>query len=445
MPVTIDTVQEARNLLTSLFGKALEAVRGDHLVECLGPPTETGWFIRKDGQAIDWPIDPRGRLIVIGAGKAAAAMAQGIETLFGDRIDDGCIIVKRDHRGPLRRIRQLEAGHPLPDEAGVAATAELLRAVNGLTRRDSVIVLLSGGASALLVAPAPGITLSEKSATTDLLLRSGASIEEINCVRKRLSRVKGGLLLDHIAPAACLTLLLSDVPSGDHGSIGSGPTIRPSSGRSSSGGHDPLEIIAHYGLLDHIPSAVRALLAKPQASVPPREGGRADVVLLGDSGSALAAVRQAARDAGLRFHVVNPNMTGHTHVQARSMAEALRRCPAARRPALFMSAGETTLHVTGDGKGGRNQEFALVAALALEGVGRVALLSAGTDGTDGPTDAAGAFADGSLVARAQALGLEPIKMLARNDSYTLFDRTQDLLRTGSTGTNVMDLVLGIAF
>ena len=440
MPVTIDTVQEARTLLKSLFGKALDAVRGDHLVESLGSPTETGWLIRKDGQAIDWPIDPRGRLIVIGAGKAAAAMAQGIETLFGDRIDDGCIIVKRDHRAPLRRIRQLEAGHPLPDEAGVAATAELLRTVNGLTRRDSVIVLLSGGASALLVAPAPGITLSEKSATTDLLLRSGASIEEINRVRKRLSRVKGGLLLDHIAPAACLTLLLSDVPSGDHGSIGSGPTIR-----SSSGGDDALDIIAHYGLLNYIPSAVRALLAKPQASLPHLEGGRADVVLLGDSGSALAAVRHAARHAGLGFHVVNPNMTGNTHVQARSMAEALRSCPAAQRPALFMSAGETTLHVTGDGKGGRNQEFALVVALELEGVDRVALLSAGTDGTDGPTDAAGAFADGSLVARAQALGLKPIEMLARNDSYTLFNKTQDLLRTGPTGTNVMDLVLGMAF
>ena len=202
MSLRIDTVQEARKLLETLFGNALDAVRGDHLVESLGYPTESGWSIRKDDQAIDWPIDPSGRLIVIGAGKAAAAMAQGIEALFGDRIDDGCIIVKRDHRAPLRRVRQLEAGHPLPDEAGVAATAELLTTLSGLTARDNVIVLLTGGASALLVAPAPGITLAEKAETTDLLLRSGASIEEINCVRKRLSRVKGGQLLDRIV-ASC--------------------------------------------------------------------------------------------------------------------------------------------------------------------------------------------------------------------------------------------------
>ena len=440
MSLRIDTVQEARKLLETLFGNALDAVRGDHLVESLGYPTESGWSIRKDDQAIDWPIDPSGRLIVIGAGKAAAAMAQGIEALFGDRIDDGCIIVKRDHRAPLRRVRQLEAGHPLPDEAGVAATAELLTTLSGLTARDNVIVLLTGGASALLVAPAPGITLAEKAETTDLLLRSGASIEEINCVRKRLSRVKGGQLLDHIGPAACLTLLLSDVPSGDHGSIGSGPTIRP-----AAGDEEPLAIIARYGLLDQIPSAVRALLATPQVAAPCPQNGRSDVVVLGDSGSAVAAVRTAAQDAGIDFHVVNQNMTGNTHLQARLMAEALRNCPAAERPALFLSAGETTLHVQGDGKGGRNQEFALVAAMELEGVERVALLSAGTDGTDGPTDAAGAFADGSLVARAQALGLTPGEILARNDSYTLFKATQDLLRTGPTGTNVMDLVLGIAF
>lgn len=440
MRAMIETVAEARSLLASLFGSALDAVRGDHLVESLGRPTGTSWPIVQEGQAIDWPIDPEGRLIVIGAGKAAAAMAKGIESLFGDRIDDGCIIVKHGHRAPLRRIRQWEAGHPLPDEAGLAATAELLRTVEGLTRKDSVIVLLTGGASALLVAPAQGITLAEKAATTGLLLRSGASIEEINCVRKRLSRVKGGQLLDHIAPAACLTLLLSDVPSGDHGSIGSGPTIR-----SSPGCGNPLEIVARHGLLDQIPSAVRALLAKPQAVPSHRGSGRDDVILLGDSGSAIAAVRQAAQAAGLGFHIVDANMTGNTHTQARSMAAALRGCPAGLRPALFVSAGETTLAVKGDGKGGRNQEFALVAALELEDVERVALLSAGTDGTDGPTDAAGAFADGSLVARAQALGLNALEMLARNDSHTLFRRTQDLLRTGPTGTNVMDLVLGIAF
>ena len=439
-PLRIDSLQQARTLLAGLFGQALDAVRGDHLVERLGSPSRTGWSIATNGQVIDWPIDPAGRLLVIGAGKAAAAMAQGVETLFGDRIDDGCIIVKRDHRAPLRRIRQLEAGHPLPDQAGVAATAELLKSVSGLTARDSVIVLLTGGASALLVAPAPGITLADKALTTDLLLRSGASIEEINGVRKRLSRVKGGQLRDHIGPAACLTLLLSDVPSGDHGAIGSGPTVRP-----SLDDEEPLAIMARHGLVDRLSPAVRTLLATPPVPSRSLGLGRSDVVLVGDSGSAVAAVRDAARRAGIGFHVVNANMTGHTHEYARAMAAALRNCPVAKRPALFLSAGETTLHVQGDGKGGRNQEFALVAALELEGIERVALLSAGTDGTDGPTDAAGAFADGSLMARAQALGLNPPDMLARNDSHSLFKATGDLLRTGSTGTNVMDLVLGMAF
>ena len=247
--------------------------------------------------------------------------------------------------------------------------------------------------------------------------------------------------MDHIAPPSTLTLLVSDVPSGDYAMIGSGPTVRS----DAAGQEDALAIFARYDLLGKIPPAVRSTLEAPRSITSSTCAGSHDILPLADSGTAVAAVHRIARKAGLSVHDVDLQMTGNTHEQARALAAALRAHPHAKRPALFLSAGETRLLVRGDGKEGRNQEFALVAALELAGVDRVALLAAGTDGTDGPTDAAGAFADGSLGTRAAAAGMNPADYLAKNDSYTLFDRTGDLLRTGPTGTNVMDLVLAIAF
>jgi len=427
----------ARNLLQRIYLEALESVRGERLIEALGRPSGDCWRLGD----IDWPLPQDGRLIVVGAGKAAGSLATGLEAALGDRIDDGCIIVKRGHREALGQIRQFEAGHPIPDEAGALATEELLRTISGLTPRDSVVVVVTGGASALMVAPIEGVTLAEKAATTDLLLRSGASIEEINAVRKRLSRVKGGRLLDHIGAASVLTLLLSDVPSGDYGAVGSGPTIPPREGDCA----DPLAIFAKYGIERLVRPSMLRRLTEPGATPPARSHRREAMLLLADSAALVRAVHSVAQREGLEVRDVNPTMTGNTHDAARSMVAALRATSPSRRPALFVSAGETTLKVTGDGRGGRNQEFALVSALSLAGVPDVVLLAAGTDGTDGPTDAAGAFADGSLAGRASAAGLDPARMLARNDSYGLFERTGDLFRTGPTGTNVMDLVLGLAF
>ena len=435
----IETTATARSVLKRIYLEALEAVRGEGLVKTLGAPHGDRWHIRHCGEAIDWPFAPGGRIVVIGAGKAASSLAKGLEALLGDRISDGCIIVKHGHDEPLDRIRQLHAGHPLPDAQGVDATAEMLRTVEGLTERDSVIVLLTGGASALMVAPVDGVTLEEKAAVTDMLLRSGASIEEINAVRKRLSRVKGGRLLDHVGPASVLTLLMSDVPSGDLCMIGSGPTFA-----GGEGDADPMAILARYGLEQRVSASIRHALAQDVHRAPDVTGRR-EALLLADSGTLVEAVHGIAAREGLAVRNVDTAMAGNTHDAAHAMAAALRAAPRQERPVLLVSAGETTLEVKGNGLGGRNQEYALVAAMALAGEERAALLSAGTDGTDGPTDAAGAFADGALCDRARAAGLDPAEMLARNDSYRLFDATGDLFRTGPTGTNVMDLVLGIAF
>ena len=429
----------ARALLESIYLEALQSVRGERLVASLGVPAGDHWLIRHQGRAIGWPLAPDGRIVVIGAGKAVGSMAKGLETLLGERISDGCIIVKHGHDEPLTRIRQLQAGHPIPDAQGVEATAEMLRTIDGLTERDSVIVLLTGGASALMVAPVDGVTLEEKAGVTGMLLRSGASIEEINAVRKRLSRVKGGGLLDHIGPASVLTLLISDVPSGDICMIGSGPTLAGGEGQE-----DPVAILARYGLEDTVPASIRRALAKGVHPVP-QTVGRRETLLLAESATLVEAVHRIAAREGVTVRDVDMAMAGNTHDAARAMAAALRTVPPQDRPMLLVSAGETTLQVKGDGLGGRNQEFALVAAMALARQDNAVLLAAGTDGTDGPTDAAGAFADGGLYERARAAGIDPAEMLARNDSYRLFDATGDLFRTGPTGTNVMDLVLGLAF
>ena len=429
----------ARALLESVYLEAIESVRGERLVEALGRPDGDCWRIRHHGAVVDWPLPVGGRIVVVGAGKAVGSLAKGLEALLGDRITDGCIIVKHGHHEPLTRIRQLEAGHPIPDAQGVEATWEMLRTVEGLTDRDNVIVLLTGGASALMVAPVDGVTLEEKAAVTDMLLRSGASIEEINSVRKRLSRVKGGRLLERIGPASVLTLMISDIPSGDIGMIGSGPTIAAGEGQV-----DAMAILARYGLDGQVPPSISCALAGKQDCARPARG-RSEALLLADSGTLVAAVHGIAARQGLAVRDVDTAMAGNTHDAAATMADALLAVPQQERPMLLVAAGETTLQVKGDGLGGRNQEYALVAAMALAGSRGVALLSAGTDGTDGPTDAAGAFADCALIQRALAAGIDPTDSLKRNDSHGLLEATGDLFHTGPTGTNVMDLVLGIAF
>jgi glycerate 2-kinase len=439
------TSAEARRLLGGLFAHAVTSVRGDRLIEARSRLDADRWICETAEGTVEWDLPPDGRVIVVGAGKAVASLAKGLEAQFGERIDRGCIIVKDGHTEPLGRIEQVEARHPVPDDRGAAGTRRLLEMLEGLTPRDRVFMLLTGGASALLVSPIDGVSLAEKAAVTSLLLCSQASIEEINAVRKALSQVKGGLLGERIAPAESMTLLISDVPDGDLGTIGSGPTIR-----DSRAAPDPLAICAHHGISNQVPRNVIDRLRERRtaphlaAHCPPP---RAETILLADSAAAVRAIDLAAARLGLSVVHVDLAMRGNAHDAARKFAAVMKAHAATgpARPTLFVASGETTLLIEGNGRGGRNQEFALTAGQELAGEQRLLLLASGTDGTDGPTEAAGAFADGQTCERAARAGLSVHAILANNDSYHLFRATGDLHVTGPTGTNVMDLVLGLAF
>jgi glycerate 2-kinase len=320
----------------------------------------------------------------------------------------------------------------------------------GLTAKDLLIVAVSGGASALLCAPVHGVTLAAKQQTTDLLLRSGADIHELNCVRKHLSLLKGGNLAARAHPAPVLSLLLSDVVGDSLDVIGSGLTAPDPSTYSQA-----LRILENRNVLPQIPREVRDHLEKGArgeiAETPkPGDGLFANVfnVVVGSSSQALQAASQEAKRRGYRPNVLSSCIQGEAREAARRHADALREAVAARHarhpPACILSGGETTVTVRGPGKGGRSQEFALAAALALEGAANVLLLSAGTDGSDGPTDAAGAIVSGDTVARAAAGGHDAADYLARNDSYAFFDALGDLVKTGPTGTNVMDVNIMLA-
>ncbi|MGH9460166.1 MAG: glycerate kinase type-2 family protein [Vicinamibacteria bacterium] len=406
------------------------------------------WSYRDAERAVSWVLPPAGsggRVLVVGAGKAAASLAVAVEDLLGDRIARGRIVVKHGHGLPLKRIAIEEGGHPLPDRGGLEGTARLLRDLADTRPDDRVFFLLTGGASALLVAPAPGLTLEDKIATTRLLLASGATIQEMNALRKHLSAVKGGCLAEHIHPAPAMTLIVSDVVGDDLTSIGSGPTAPDPTTYA-----DCLQILRRYRLTDQVPTAVRQRLTAgaegnipetPKPGQPVFEGMR--WLILASNRHSLDAASKASERLGYRPEIFAYDMVGDTHDRARAFASRLVGLTGLG-PVALLAGGETTLSVRGQGKGGRNQEFALVAAREIEGRENVLVLAAGTDGTDGPTDAAGAFADGTTYARAEKKGLDPAASLRDNDSYTLFDALGDLLRSGPTGTNVMDLVVGLA-
>jgi hydroxypyruvate reductase len=383
-----------------------------------------------------------GRLIVLGAGKAAAHLAKALESRLSGRDYSGRIVVKYGHGLALERIVVEEGGHPLPDASGLRATARLLADLDNTRAEDRIVFLLTGGASALLVAPAQGLTLDDQVGVTEILLRSGATIQELNAVRKHLSAVKGGRLLERMMPARVLTLVVSDVIGDDLSSIGSGPTaLDPSTFR------DALDVLTRYDIVDKAPANVvghlRAGVSGAIAETPKPGDDVLDYVehrLLASNRTSLAAAAEKARALGFEVEVFAQDMVGDVHVQARRFAKAL---VGRRGPAALIAGGELTLEVTGSGLGGRSQEFALVVARELAGHDDVMVLAAGTDGTDGPTDAAGAFADGRTWERAREHGLDPEALLANNDAYHVFDPLDALLRTGPTGTNVNDLVVGL--
>lgn len=393
------------------------------------------------------PLAHDSRIVVVGAGKATPAMAAAAEAVLGPRLTAGSINTKHGHRLSLATIRTVECGHPLPDDAGVEGTRRMLRLVDGLGPDDVVLCLFSGGGSALMPAPANGIRLEEKVAVTDALLRCGATIDELNAVRKHLSEVKGGQLARRAAPARVVSLMISDVIGDPVHTIASGPTCA-----DPTTFEDCLRLVDRYRLRPALPASVVARFERGAAGHLPETPGAEDPsvqaalnLVIGNNSLALDAAREEAVHRGYRTLVLSTRIAGETReaagFHAAIAAEIVLSGQPVPYPACLISGGETTVTLRGGGKGGRNQEFALAAALGLEGTTGITVMSAGTDGTDGPTDAAGAIADGTTLARAAAAGLSAGDHLERNDSYPFFEALGDLIVTGPTGTNVMDLRL----
>lgn len=386
-----------------------------------------------------------GRLLAVGFGKAACAMAKALEDSLGKEPYDGIVITKYGHcaKDFPARTRVLEAGHPLPDENGLRGAEEIMGLLGEAGADTLVACLISGGGSALLVSPIEGITLEEKQEITGLLLRAGADINELNTVRKHLSRVKGGRLAELAYPAGVISLILSDVIADRLDVIASGPTAPDSTTYD-----DAINVLEKYDPTGRVPEGVMDALRRGEEGLlpeTPKPGSRVfervENIIIGNNAGALEAARKGAEELGFQTEVVSSEITGEAREAGKWLAgkalEAMRSTPHPK--VCLISGGETTVTVKGSGKGGRNTELALAFAREIEGVEGITLLSAGTDGNDGPTDAAGAVVDGNIASIARTMGIDPDIHLADNDSYTFFKKAGGLLVTGPTGTNVMDV------
>lgn len=432
--------EEPRRVLEALFRTAVASVE---------PGACTLRYLRVRGGELH--IDtPQGQwrlalpLGVFGAGKAVAHMAAAVEQLLPKGAATGLVIATPETARLLGTIALRTGGHPVPNEHGLAATGELMDLAHQ-RGPGGTLFLLSGGASSLLVAPRPPLHLTHKVRVNELLLRSGASIQEVNTVRKHLSRVKGGQLL-RVVDGPVVTLAISDVLGDDPGVIGSAPTYPDPTTYAEAE-----EVLRRYGLLSEVPSPVRSILIEGKEGRLPEtvkptdpEAARVGYSIVARNCDALQAVCNVARQRGWVAELYPQPLQGESAAAARSFASFLQAACARRSdgPRVVVAGGETTVTVRGTGKGGRNQEFALALAQALDGL-PVCVLSAGTDGIDGPTDAAGAFVDGTTIDRARARGIDPSPFLDNNDSYTFFSQLGDLFCPGPTGTNVMDIVIAI--
>jgi glycerate 2-kinase len=483
---------QARRIAAEVMAAALSAV---------DPAQAVQRHVQRDGDRLQvagrtYDLAHHRRIYVVGAGKAGAPMAAALAGLLGDRLTAGIVNVKQGHTATERvwqmafgsggdeahnlssppispssprfgkrrgkgggerfdsihsAITLVEAGHPVPDEAGRAGAEEIKALLTGLRPDDLVFCLLSGGGSALLPLPAGGITLADKQALTGALLRSGATINEINTVRKHCSQVKGGQLARWVQPASLVCLILSDVVGSPLDVIASGPTVPDTSTFA-----DAWAVLKRYGLEQSAPPAIIAHLQRGLAGEiqeTPKAGdpafARTQNVLIGDNAQAAAAGVARARALGLRAEMVTTWLEGEAREVGRvaaALAKGLLRDEAPlARPACWVLGGETTVTLRGQGRGGRNQEMALAAALALAGWEGALVAALATDGNDGPTDAAGAIATGSTIARGRAAGLDALASLAANDSYRYFSALGDLIITGPTNTNVNDLLFVFAF
>jgi hydroxypyruvate reductase len=397
--------------------------------------------VRRDGARIlvaDRPCPER--VFVFGCGKASGAMARAAEDVLDDRIADGLVVVKDGYAVATRRIRQVEAGHPVPDARGEAAALALINAVEAAGAGDLVLFLISGGGSALTPAPAPPITLAEKQTTTRLLLSAGATINELNAVRKHLSLLKGGQFARAAAPAPVVSLILSDVVGDPLDVIASGPTAPDRSTFAEA-----LAVLERRGVTPRVPASVLARLRAGAArEVPetPKPGDRlferVTNVVIGNNALVVDAAAAEAQRLGYRAQLLTRGLQGEAREVARQLVARARALPART---CLIAGGETTVTVRGPGRGGRCQEFALAAALDLRADDALVVLAAGTDGTDGPTDAAGGMVDAGTVSRGERAGSAAAASLAENDAYTFLAAAGDLVVSGPTNTNLLDLYL----
>ena len=395
------------------------------------------------------------RIFVAGGGKAGSPMVAAIEETLDQRITAGLVNVKHGYLPPeaadVQRVEIVEAGHPTPDEAGRRGAERMVEMLSDLTEKDLVICLISGGGSALMTLPQPTISLAAVQALTGALLRCGATINEINAVRKHISRIKGGQLARLIHPAQVVSLILSDVVGNPLDVIASGPTVPDTTTFAQAYG-----VLEKYRLLDKVPASIVEHLEAGVAgkiAETPKEGDAVFAtvynLIVGSNEIAAQAALNRARESGLNTQLLSTYVEGEAREVAKVLAalakEMAKSGQPIPRPGCLVIGGETTVTITGEGKGGRNQEMALAAALAIQGWKDVMLVTLATDGTDGPTDAAGAVATGETVAWARELGLDPEQYLANNDSYHFFEALGELILTGPTNTNVNDLAFVFAF
>jgi len=435
-------LNEMRNDALAIFNASLSSVDPcQAIISCMK---------LKNGQIVigEVVIDPKRfrRIVVVGAGKASAAMGSAIEKVLGNRIDDGLIVVKYGHEKNLDRIRVVEASHPIPDDAGIAGAKAVLAILETCSRDDLVISVISGGGSALLPQPVEGVSLGEKQATTQVLLGCGASIHEINTIRKHLSKTKGGLLARAASPATVINLMLSDVVGDDMDVIASGPFVPDMSTFS-----DALDIIDRYGIRQLIPVSVIGHLEKGRTGLRDETPKSGDDIFSNVSNYIIAsniiacnAARDKAAELGYSSMILSSMITGNTTDMACAHAamakEVLRSGNPLKAPACIISGGETTVVLKGKGLGGRNQEFALVCAKEISAMDAyIVILSGGTDGNDGPTDAAGGMVDPYTLARGTKEGYDLNEFLDNNDAYHFLEASGDLIKTGPTLTNVMDI------
>ncbi len=380
------------------------------------------------------PARPKGRTIVVGAGKAASQMAQAFEHLWDGPLE-GVVVARHGPVAVCHRIRVLQAAHPVPDAAGLVGALALMDAVANLSSDDLVVALISGGGSALLPAPASGLTLADEVAVNQALLASGAPISAMNTIRKHISRIKGGRLALAAYPAKVVSLIVSDVPGDNPAFVASGPTVPDGTNLQ-----DAVALIDRYGL--SLPARVIAHLARPEAAAPNPDDARFQSNrhhIIASARLSLIAAARAAESAGVAATIVSDAIEGEARLVGQDHA-SLARNYTGPRPAVILSGGETTVTLAGSkpGQGGRNSEFLLGFALGIEGLAGITALAADTDGIDGSTDNAGAFADGNSIARMRTAGIDPAELLVNHDSYHAFAVTNDLFVTGPTGTNVND-------